>query len=56
MTCWQVKVRGQRVELEEVESALKGCPGVAEAAVLLADDRDEAVLVAFLCHKVGMDE
>lgn len=54
--CWQVKVRGQRVELEEVESALKGCPGVAEAAVLLADDRDEAVLVAFLCHKVGMDE
>ena len=50
-TC-QVKVRGQRVELEEVETALKSCPGIAEAAVLLADDRDEAVLVAFLSHKV----
>jgi acyl-coenzyme A synthetase/AMP-(fatty) acid ligase len=39
------------VELEEVETALKSCPGIAEAAVLLADDRDEAVLVAFLSHK-----
>ena len=47
-----MKVRGQRVELEEVETALKSCPGIAEAAVLLADDRDEAVLVAFLSHKV----
>ena len=50
----QVKVRGQRVELEEVETALKSCPGIAEAAVLLADDRDEAVLVAFLSHKAPL--
>eukprot|EP00438_Fugacium_kawagutii_P019177 Skav219366 [mRNA] locus=scaffold76:601894:609393:- [translate_table: standard] len=48
-----VKVRGQRIELEEVESVLKSCPGVTEAAVLLADDREEAVLVAFLSQERG---
>ena len=43
-------MRGHRIELEEVESELKRCVGVAEAAVLLAKDQDEAVLVAFLSH------
>ena len=28
-----MKVRGHRVELEEVESVLRKCPGIAEAAV-----------------------
>ena len=45
----QVKVRGQRVELEEIESLLKSSPGVTEAAVLLASRGDEPVLFAFLC-------
>ncbi|GAA0613078.1 non-ribosomal peptide synthase/polyketide synthase [Streptomyces crystallinus] len=33
----QVKVRGFRIELGEVEEALRRCPGVAEAAVSVAD-------------------
>uniref|UniRef100_UPI000E6A3724 non-ribosomal peptide synthetase n=1 Tax=Streptomyces europaeiscabiei TaxID=146819 RepID=UPI000E6A3724 len=38
----QVKVRGHRVELGEVEAALLTHPGVARAAVLLRDGRLEA--------------
>ncbi|MBW1600728.1 amino acid adenylation domain-containing protein [Streptomyces sp. JJ66] len=34
----QVKVRGFRVELGEVEEALTSCPGVVQAAVVLRDD------------------
>ncbi len=34
----QVKVRGFRIELEAVEDALRGCPGVRDAAVLAHRD------------------
>jgi amino acid adenylation domain-containing protein len=34
----QVKVRGHRVELDEIEAALRQCPGVKQAAVELRDD------------------
>ncbi|MEU3457364.1 amino acid adenylation domain-containing protein [Micromonospora sp. NPDC006766] len=40
----QVKIRGYRVEPGEVEAALRDCPGVRQAAVLLRGDR----LVAYL--------
>ncbi|WP_282785930.1 non-ribosomal peptide synthetase, partial [Nocardia sp. CC201C] len=35
---FQVKLRGQRIELGEIEAALLASPGVAHAAVLLAED------------------
>jgi amino acid adenylation domain-containing protein len=35
----QVKIRGYRVEPGEVESALRDCPGVADAAVVAQDAR-----------------
>ena len=35
----QVKVRGYRIELEEVEARLTGCPEVREAAAVVRDNR-----------------
>ncbi|MEQ7005673.1 amino acid adenylation domain-containing protein [Actinopolymorpha sp. B17G11] len=48
----QVKLRGHRVELGEVEAALAGCSGVAAAAVLARDDR----LVAYYVAEPGSAE
>jgi len=44
----RVKVRGQRVELEEVESALAGVSGVREAAVVAREGAAGTRLVAFV--------
>ncbi len=44
----QVKVRGYRIELEEVEGALAAHPAVAEAAAVARGDVAERRLVAFL--------
>ncbi|WDF42006.1 non-ribosomal peptide synthetase [Streptomyces sp. T12] len=41
----QVKMRGYRVELEEVEARLTGTPGVQEAAAAVRDDRLIAYVV-----------
>ncbi|MEV6798317.1 amino acid adenylation domain-containing protein [Micromonospora rifamycinica] len=44
----QVKIRGHRIELAEIETALQGHPDVAAAAVLVAGDQPlERTLVAF---------
>ncbi len=43
----QVKLRGVRIELGEVEHALRQLPGVREAAVLLAGEGSAARLVAY---------
>jgi acyl carrier protein len=46
---FQVKVRGYRVELEEVERALRGHAGIRAAAVVArADARNETALVGYV--------
>ncbi|HEX5757921.1 MAG TPA: amino acid adenylation domain-containing protein, partial [Thermoanaerobaculia bacterium] len=50
----QVKVRGFRVELGEVEAALARCPGVREAVVVAAGEgAEERRLVAYLVAPDG---
>jgi amino acid adenylation domain-containing protein len=44
----QVKVRGFRVELGEIEAALRACPGVTEAAVGALGEGAERRLVAWV--------
>ncbi|UXA57321.1 non-ribosomal peptide synthase/polyketide synthase [Xanthomonas prunicola] len=45
----QIKLRGVRIELAEIESALRSCAGVRDAAVLLRHDRtSEPRLVAYV--------
>jgi len=50
----QVKLRGYRIELEEIEAVLEGHPAVAEAVVVVArDEAGEGVLVAYAVPGAG---
>lgn len=44
----QVKLRGFRIELEEIETALRRCAGVADAAVVLSGSGELSRLAAFV--------
>jgi acyl-CoA synthetase (AMP-forming)/AMP-acid ligase II len=48
---FQVKIRGMRVELGEIEVELKRHPAVREAAVILAKEGVESRLVAYLAFQ-----
>jgi amino acid adenylation domain-containing protein len=48
----QIKVRGYRVELGEIESQLRSHPSIAEAAVVV-DDADPDVLVGYIVIAEG---
>ncbi|GAA1964913.1 hypothetical protein GCM10009738_45710 [Kitasatospora viridis] len=52
----QVKVRGFRVELGEIEAALTDCPEVARAVVVLREDRITAYAVAVPGRTVSADQ
>jgi amino acid adenylation domain-containing protein len=54
----QVKVRGHRIELGEVEAALIDVPDVQAAAVLVveADNGANRKLVAWYCGEAGIDD
>src|SRR4051812_2822989 len=51
----QVKIRGHRVEPGEVEAALRGHPGVAEAAVVARETADGKALIAYGVPREGAD-
>jgi amino acid adenylation domain-containing protein len=53
----QVKVRGYRVEIGEVESVLAGCPGVHQAVVVAHKDglRDSQKLIAYIVASDNVD-
>jgi len=51
----QVKIRGVRVELGEVEAALLGLPGVEQVVVLVHGEGVDRRLVAYVVAGVGAD-
>ena len=54
----QIKVRGYRVELGEVEAALEKAPGVDKAVAFAADNdkTDKHLLAAVIAEKVNPDK
>ncbi|MFI7633174.1 amino acid adenylation domain-containing protein [Nonomuraea sp. NPDC049400] len=52
----QVKVRGHRIEPEEVEAVLRACPGVRDAVVALTGDTLGAHVVAEPGAVIAVDE
>ncbi|MCP3065739.1 amino acid adenylation domain-containing protein [Myxococcus sp. K38C18041901] len=56
-TDFQVKVRGQRIELEEIELALRRLPSVRDAVVLArATPRNDVRLIAYVVAREGRAE
>lgn len=52
----QIKIRGFRVELGEVESAIAALPTIAQAAVVVHEDAADRWLVAYVVANGAIDE
>ncbi|WP_433399636.1 amino acid adenylation domain-containing protein [Streptomyces sp. CA-146814] len=52
----QIKIRGQRIEVGEVETALRRCPGVVEAAVKVHHGPAGASLVGYVSRPGGPED
>jgi non-ribosomal peptide synthetase component F len=50
----QMKINGMRVEPGETEAALRGLPGVLDAAAMVHGDADAPMLVAFVVPAAGV--
>jgi amino acid adenylation domain-containing protein/non-ribosomal peptide synthase protein (TIGR01720 family) len=50
----QVKIRGHRVELGEVQAALTRCPGVAQAVAITSQEGGEARLIGYVLPVPGV--
>ena len=51
----QIKLRGYRIEIEEIEAALAMHPGVGASAVTVHDTPDDKLLVGYVVPKVGAE-
>ncbi len=51
---FQVKIRGVRIEIQEIETSLSAHPGVADCAVLALKEESEIQLVAFVKPKTNL--
>jgi acyl carrier protein len=49
----QIKLRGFRIELDEIELALRNCDGVAEAAISLSQDKSGGRVIAYVVTESG---
>jgi amino acid adenylation domain-containing protein len=52
----QIKVRGYRVELEEIESVINDCDGVKQSLAAFEGDEGSGVLIAFYVSEHELDE
>lgn len=52
----QVKINGQRIELAEIETVLKGIPEVDTAAVIVREEQGRKLLVAYYCGSAQKDD
>jgi acyl carrier protein len=51
----QIKINGNRIELEEVESRLREAPGVRDAVVCVQTAREQKDLIGFVVLEAGAD-
>ncbi|MEZ2339502.1 non-ribosomal peptide synthetase, partial [Mucilaginibacter sp. RCC_168] len=52
----QVKLRGYRIELEEIERAMDGCPGVESSVVMIRGEEDSHYLAGYYTGEADEDE
>jgi acyl-coenzyme A synthetase/AMP-(fatty) acid ligase len=52
----QVKIRGNRVELPEVERTIKAYPSIEEVVVLMIKSEDEDILACYFTYNAAVEE